>query len=632
MSNDTRDVIDIHFSELVEGMGDEEGDPEEWPTPLFWSMKAHHMTGRTGLSTGVGLVQLRYAYAPAIYDHTRSRLEAMALNDDDDETRVLSDLTKFVGEYLTDVEARYRRVVRLLIGLSCYTEPEGVLYRYVDDILAAEGMERVGDEYRDKLARLLFRTSRRLLEHVDAKNTGESLGDLRGADGMLWLDAAAIDWLEAEGWDGWSTGPEGGRNAARTRWDNNDGAELLALWVDPDEPIPWKLRPLETLGRYLWRHEVKPEWDRLTKATPARVQGLRHGQDQDLFGKFEKAVAATTARGRLERAGAGEIEAVDINETGDFTIDGERYSDAPGVLRVIPQTLGVTPTDFENLHPYQVQLPLSLDGSRVSLALRVYADSQVILRPTAAKLLVALHLLAPSSGELGTVPIGALTEWLNKGRARPGRKRNREQVRDNAYAIRGLGIPTRIEGADDALSHNVQMLEVHPPESTDKNAEIKFGRTRGFHSLIQSLKNAADPWKKLNGAFVMNADGFMRISGQDSDAARMYLTLCAFWNDRRWDPDRMAFLSLHELAILANTLSMPARKYLDGEGGNAPRLRKDRSKTEKAVAKLVEEYRLVGELEAKGSGRHRELRILPTEEHREAWNRIRSNPPETFPI
>jgi hypothetical protein len=178
----------------------------------------------------------------------------------------------------------------------------------------------------------------------------------------------------------------------------------------------------------------------------------------------------------------------------------------------------------------------------------------------------------------------------------------------------------------DGTGHNIQMFEIHPPDHLDKDAEVVFGHTRGFEKFLSRIENGEEPFGQLRGEFILNADGFMRISGNDSDAARMYLALCAMWNDYGWDPDRLPFRRIDELARRANQLSEQARLVLDEGDGDRNQLRQGRHQTKKAVEKLADEYELVGDLEIKGSEGSRELKIRPNDRHREAWAHLRGHP------
>lgn len=590
-----------------------------------------------------------------------------------------------VKKHLQYTFNRTERVKNLIRTLVNYDEPSDLHYKYVDEAISEDInhlKDEVKHEIRDKLAREIHEAiqdlsslSESLLEPTEIipaeapkqlfrYKRSTPPYDILSFGGMSWLDAIGLEWLNNQtNGDIFSNSYEDAKNQAKKRWENelqksrdaldselskltcdNDGPsiivydipleettgpEFLAAWVNPKKDIPWKLRPVQDLAEHLWKKKVKPEWERQGNPVPAQATGTRHGKNQDIYAKMSKAAGAVTMRGRTRQHPEGKAEPVDIDQdAGELTIDDERYTNAPGILRVVPQTWGIQPKNAGQNKPYQTKLPLSFDptdGTDVSLAFRVFTDSQACLHPTAAKTVVALHLLAPETGELGTIDLGTLTRWVNQGRSRPGQKRNRKTVRKNLYAIRRLGIPPSLDGDRTHLSHNVQMLEIHPPDSLDKSADVLFGRTRGFQNLVTSLQDAIGAIGRLNGTFIMNADGFMRISGNDSDAARMYLTLCAMWNDHRWNPDSIPWTDLNNLAVLANTLSLPARRYLEGNGGDRTRLSKDRKQTKGTAEKLLEEHKLIGDIEIKKNGHHQKLRILPTDEHRDAWKQIRNH-------
>ena len=405
---------------------------------------------------------------------------------------------------------------------------------------------------------------------------------------------------------------------------------------DPDQfvPHPWKgggpsltshlgiFRSVHVLTRAIWKDRVREDWKRQQKTQPAAAKGVRHGDQDDMYAKTPKAVAAVQQAGEANPPGEGDRRVIDdLESSSELTvIDDEGYSSAPAMLQLVAQQWGLTTNNAPD--PHEVQMPLGFDSEdeHASLALRTYTDSQTMLKPTAAKLLVGMQLLAPRNGGLCEIELGTLTEWVNQGKSRPKHKAEREKVWKNARAIRQLEVPEPEDGRIN-LSHHVQMLEVHPSSTLAPEATVVFGRTRGFQQVLEEFRRAEGPYGSLNGSFVMNADGFMRINGNDSDAARMYLTLCTLFNDRGWDPARIDWQNLEKMAMLANTLSVPAQNYLRNQGGDGNQLRNDRSATEAAIEKL-EEYGLIANLEARGRGHDREVHIIPTEEHREAWRRI----------
>lgn len=165
-------------------------------------------------------------------------------------------------------------VARLIANLFAYSDPGGVYWRYVDEVLPDD----VGNEYRDKLARELVEAVGRLAEHI-AEHAGEPeppefatdvINIVKGltytaAGGMMALDAALIDWLEAEGF-GFSRSADDTRERARERWDNyqrnSDCVELLENWLNPAEQITWQLQPIWLISQHIWENKLHKLWER----------------------------------------------------------------------------------------------------------------------------------------------------------------------------------------------------------------------------------------------------------------------------------------------------------------------------------------------------------------------------------
>ena len=260
---------------------------------LGGSIMAHNLLREAGyLPHGVERLSLADAIDRTIYDHALALLrDKESRGEQPDGATPPSDavqrawaiaikhLAKFIEDHLSTVEGRYWRVLRLIVNLERHTEPEGVFYKYVNHVLEEAGADDVSDEYRDRLARELFTAVKRLIARFieGHGNQPDDAPDMWGVDGMLWLDAVAIDWLESEGWDGWRTDPDGARESARERWESESSAgELFALWVYPGESMPWKLKPVAWLCEYLWETELRERWERASKNRPAIIMPVHN--------------------------------------------------------------------------------------------------------------------------------------------------------------------------------------------------------------------------------------------------------------------------------------------------------------------------------------------------------------------
>ena len=248
---------------------------------VAFGMRAIRWIDQIGLD-GVGELIVSGAADPQIKAAACMLSEEIGADADDQAVaEAVEELRRFAVERFADPEARMGRVVRLLVNLNALEEPEGIYYRYVDKVLREEDGD-VDDEYRDRLARALFNAVDRLLDHIanyapepDGEDVILSFAQLEERNGMLWLDAVAIDWLEAEE-SSELTNPEGAREKARERWRNDQGrAELLTLWTDPDEPIPsWELQPVALVCKHLWETGLQEKWKRSRDSFPAVTQGV----------------------------------------------------------------------------------------------------------------------------------------------------------------------------------------------------------------------------------------------------------------------------------------------------------------------------------------------------------------------
>lgn len=258
----------------------------------------HRLAEMTGVAKGMPELTLRDALhgplknvvndAPDKYGIHGLRPEETSDNFD----QAVAELEETATNYLATPEGRFKRVVRLIVNLWGIGEPASTFRDYARE---AAG-EAVSDEYRDKLARRLYeavagdKTPRwTLIDHIGKRQESHGSEDfwtLRESDGMLWLDAVALEWL-----DEWTDGNafngtlEDAREKARNRWQNDqESPGLLGLWTF-DEPIPWKLRPVTIVAEHLWKHEddLEAEWKRIRKNRPAIVETVHNGLEEMAF-------------------------------------------------------------------------------------------------------------------------------------------------------------------------------------------------------------------------------------------------------------------------------------------------------------------------------------------------------------
>lgn len=264
----------------------------------------HRLADAAGVTKGMPNLTLRDALhgppntvvinAPDKYGITGPKPEETS----DKFDQAVAELEETAIEYLETPAGRLKRVVRLIVNLAKIGEPASTFRDYALEIAG----ENVSDEYRDKLARRLYeavdggdhssktplviRLAKRKRDYIETNGSSEDFWTLRESDGMLWLDAVALEWL-----DEWTNGTafngtlEKAREKARNRWQNEqESPRLLGLWTF-DEPIPWKLRPVTIVAEHLWEHEddLEAEWKRIRKNRPAVVETVHNGLEEMAF-------------------------------------------------------------------------------------------------------------------------------------------------------------------------------------------------------------------------------------------------------------------------------------------------------------------------------------------------------------
>ena len=287
----------------------------------FWG--ARRLMRKAGYdANGIGQLAVGKARSEEIYEHAQ---QLWAETNSEDELSAAADgLTDYITEHLATIEGRYWRVVRLIQNLSAHNEPEGIFYDYADRALEQCADDEVSDEYRDKLARRLLgaigRFWNRFTEEVDRfvdslpEDVDEDdVPEFWSKDGMLWLDAVAIDWLESEGWNRWPTDADGARETARERFasmtdDAGGGRETLGLWIDPNAEIPVHLRPVEWLCEYLWKEELREQWQRSRNSFPAVTPGVYDNMERVSL-RPDRDVETDRERRQLRMFEAGDLVA-----------------------------------------------------------------------------------------------------------------------------------------------------------------------------------------------------------------------------------------------------------------------------------------------------------------------------------
>ena len=569
---------------------------------------ANDLMERAGFtSKGIGRLTAGKAYSAEI--GKRARQLWSEAGGEEELAEAADELADYIAEHFATPEGRCWRVFRLARNLGAHEEPEGIFYDYADSALESSGADDVPDEYRDKLARYLFEAVQRL-EHRIQNSIDKLPDDYEGPitwseDGMLWLDAVAIDWLEAEGWDGWPSAPDDARGVARERWSRRksggiEGHELLELWA-PGDDIPTFLQPIELVCEHLWQTEVRPEMEAPTLSESLRV--VR--QAGDCYAKAPK------PGGSISWAldGPGNI----------VQVDDDQYTDAPGIVRYVPRSVPVMP---KGRRPNQQILDAGLydDDEEIPLAVRTVGDVNAVLGTIEAKLALCMLI----TGERGMVAdeLRNLTKHLNPSKSRiQGRddKRTAKALR----RVRRLGVVL----PDDT---DIQLFSVQAP-ATDvrKDMEVSWGYTPHFRKLLDQLGEMPAPVGSLNGEFLLNYSAVMAFTGNEGVPLRHYVTAAAMWNDAN-DPatgkfsiDQLPRFDRESWAAKTNTLSQSAVDYLTE--GSKSGSRADASRARRRALETLEDLEERGLIRLEGD--RDDFRVVPTDDYLEAYDKWRAAGP-----
>ena len=626
MSDDkpaTKEMLRAQFAEAAHAkrpgkvsVKEFEANPDKFPeieeqakksaSKLFYLARAVDWLSKTG-EKGTNKITLSRAYHPDLFTDA---IDLSAEIGDDlmgAEERALPELERLAKKYLSAPHDRAAHVGRLLGNLFCYKNPEGLFYRYVDGALEDEEGE-VDNEYRDRLARMLFdavgNLGALLADHIpdlDEDDPFASMGQIAEQDGMLWLDAVAIEWLETEGWSGWGTDPSGARELARGRWEKSRGGpELLRLWVDPDEAMPWRLIPVAWLCEHLWENRLRVERELQENAAGInkRLSIVTH--------RGAEYTKAPKSSGTISWALDGQGNVVEI--------ENNEYTEAPGIVRYVPRSSPIMP---KGSRPSQQTFPAALfDDEEIPLAVRTVNDTDAVLGPIEAKL--ALLMLVTAERGMVRDELGSVVAQLNHAKSRI-RSRDYELTAKALRRVRRLGLVLP-DGTD------IQLFSVQAPAtSIRKDMEVSWCYTQHFRKLTQDLRKKNSPLRTLNGQFLINLTATMAFNGNEGTQLRAYINSTAMWNDAndpatgKFSADQLPRFSRDDWAAKTNALSQGAVDYLaeNRSGGNRHKASRDRKRVEQTLEALEKKGLL------KVEGDTDDFQILPPNEYLEAYEKFR---------
>jgi hypothetical protein len=238
--------------------------------------RAFRLLSEAGLLDGVMGLAPGDAVDPEVYLFAVELAEVLGPDHRHGErTKALEGLREFAEERHQTYHVAEERIANLLMNLACLDEPEEVIWRYADAVL--QGEEGIPSQYRDQLARAILEAAKRLVERLRSLKPDEE----GAVDGMFWLDAGAIDWMEVEGFE-FPNGIESAKSLARQRRRTEpESLERLGLWLESEERFPLILWPLRFVGEHIWKTDIRERWLRFKDSVPAVTL--------EAFGNIERA-------------------------------------------------------------------------------------------------------------------------------------------------------------------------------------------------------------------------------------------------------------------------------------------------------------------------------------------------------
>ena len=542
---------------------------------------------------------------------------------EDDFNAAAAELEEKATEYLQSPEARFERVMCLLLNFLRHDEPAGIYYDYVDLVVD----EEVSSEYRDRLTRRLEEAIEDLFDRIcdrlqtlfpddldEATKSAWTIQVFRWEpwpdNGMLWLDKVGLEWVDE--WCGLGNF-DGYQRRARQRWQGDrETPEFLTLWVDPKARIPWKLQPIEVVTEHLWKNEnnLEDAWGR-RKNTPDSA--LSEQVDGDIYGRFGHPYAGA-APAFSKTVTAGE--------------DDDEYRCAPADLT--PYHVHDVVSTRTRSAPHQQILP-PIEGADTS-AVTNPGNRQILTVPE-AKLMVRFALatrrprpnLSAERQYDGESTVGELAEeiFAHYDRLRP------EQFESVAQAARRISKDIRLRIHYEAGTNRVPAFLVEHPDDLNNVDPSQPIRWRAAPQLFNKLNEHDIPLR--DGTIVFNRTKFMRLDGRRGLDLRTYMIAAAAWNRaRNHDNGRIETWKLtytdEEWAAETTAYSDAGwRYYLNSETTSRDdrsgyeRYREGRKRARRSLERLENQGLIVieGDLDD-------EFAVLPPDALDEAWHKFRA--------
>jgi hypothetical protein len=419
------------------------------------------------------------------------------------------------------------------------------------------------------------------------------------------------NWLDWEDWSGVEGNPfdaafeqilsdhdqfqaEEFRSNICPHWVSDTAEERWKFWLDIKNPAGnrWS----EVLAAVLWNAKVKAEYEiDSRKPRPYQITTVRESGGE--YVKMPKSVHGIN----WALGGAG-------------VIDGG-YVAAPNVVRYVSRSAGLLPA---GRRPHQQQLDIEI-GANDTFVLSAVCDAQYLLTPNSAKLLL-FFMVTAKPNDLVEGTLGELAQALNPSK-------RRIQARDRAVVSRAAHALDTIRVVFNDNTGTRLFIIGSPYDTEDTSADQTVSWR---YNPIFTRAAEAHGLGVFKGEFVLNFDGALELTGNESALLRHYIFAAGSWNDAKrpntnqFDAKYLPAYTIKEWAMRTNTLSLQAAQYLEEEDrGTRKKLRRklsrDKLKTKENLEKLQDNHGLI---KIEKSGRDK-LKVLPPDECLDAFAAFR---------
>lgn len=472
----------------------------------------------------------------------------------------------------------------------------------------------------------------------------DDLAEIESKDGMLWADWHALSYLykqintrlvSSERKESFKAHiDEVALERVRAYQQNHQHRYTRFDWWVPRNLLKSSLSTLklptiiEVICQTVWGHLTGPNVQQERKQAqafkrPKSAETLSVTAGEHTYSRIHKIAGAvswsfgTSAPGHIVEVG------------------GDHYAGAPILAQYITHAM----RDGQARRSHQIALrlnrPIELDPETHVMVRDPVETSQFVLTPYEAKTFLYLMMTAPHKAEVVQTTLGDLIEVLIPEHDPSHMNRYCEQVSE---ALKTLS-SAQLVLPDDTVVDLFSMRQPLNPSLSRTDQKISWALDPNFLVLLKEEipNNVEAMLRQLNGSFLVNMSAIMRFEHQEVGIMRHYVAACAMWNDAQaysqqgqFDVNAINIYSGIEWGRLTNSFSKSALAFLDGNHPDNPKQRdtwrKRKNNDRKKILRELEQLEELGLLRIQWMEKKRgscRFRLLPTQEHLEAYNKTR---------